>query len=217
MDTPDLPRSVGVLGVGRFGGALARHARGAGLAVEVAGSADDPAAACACDVVILAIPLARYRALPAGLLRGALVVDAMNHWWEVDGARPEFDDPRTSTSETVQAFLRESRVVKAFGHASAWEVENLPHPAGHPDRRGIAIAGDDARDTAVVAALVDALGFDPVLAGPLAAGVAFEPGTEIFGSDATAAELREMLARFPESQRGRVVARARHGREGGAR
>ncbi|WP_228372876.1 NADPH-dependent F420 reductase [Demequina subtropica] len=204
-----LPRTVGILGTGRVGTVLARLARDAGLEVHAASSRDDPAAACAAEVVILAVPLGRYRTLPKDLLRGRLVVDAMNYWWELDGARPDLDDPRTSTSETVAAFLDGARVVKAFNHASVWELENLAHPAGHPDRRGLAIAGDDARDRAVVAALVDAMGFDPVDAGPLSAGVMLEPPTDVFGSDATADELRDMLARFPRSQRGRVVARAR--------
>ncbi len=191
---------------------FAALAERAGLEVRTASSTDDPAEACASDVVILAVPMSRYRTLPVEALRGRLVVDAMNHWWELDGARPDLDDPATSTSETVQAFLAGSRVVKALNHASVWELENLGRPAGAPDRRGIAIAGDDAADVAAVAALVDALGFDPVVAGPLAAGVAFEPPTEIFGSDATAAQIRSMLDRFPRSQRGRVVARARQGR-----
>lgn len=215
MSDAAVPATVGILGVGRVGTVLARLCRDAGLKVRTAGSADDPAPVCACDVVILAIPLGRYRSLPRELLRGRLVVDAMNYWWELDGARPDLDDPTTSTSETVAAFLEGARVVKALGHASVWELENLARPAGDPERRGIAIAGDGAEDgegdVATVAALVDAMGFDPVVAGPLAAGVAFEPPTEIFGSDATADELREMLARFPRSQRGRVVARARGG------
>ncbi|MDN4476699.1 NADP oxidoreductase [Demequina sp. SYSU T00192] len=206
---PSAHRAVGILGAGRFGAAIARLCRDAGIEVTVASSGDDPAAACAADVVILAIPLGRYRSLPADLLRDRIVVDVMNHWWEIDGARPDLEDPTTSTSETVAAFLDGARVVKALNHASVWELENLGRPAGDPDRRGIAVAADDAGARAAVAALVDALGFDPVDAGPLAAGVMFEPPTEIFGSDATAAEIRAMLDRFPRSQRGRVVARAR--------
>ena len=62
--------------------------------------------------------------------------------------------------------------------------------------------------------LVDDLGFDPVLAGPLAAGIMLEPGAEAFGADVDAAELRAMLDRFPTSQRGIVVARARAAQTG---
>ncbi|WP_234996525.1 NADPH-dependent F420 reductase [Demequina sp. NBRC 110054] len=222
-----VPGSVGIVGAGRIGSALARLARRAGLSVTVAGSGslertaaaialgspgaragslDDAAAA---DVVILAIPLGRYAALAPEALAGRLVVDAMNYWWETDGARPDLDDPLTSTSETVQRHLSASRVVKALNHMSLYELDNLAFPAGHPERRGAAIAGDDPDDVAAVAALVDALGFDPVPAGALADGVRFEPGTEAFGADEDAEEIRDMLDRFWGSQRGRVLRRAR--------
>lgn len=75
----------------------------------------------------------------------------------------------------------------------------------------IAVAGDDAGDVAEAAAIVDALGFDPVVAVPLAAGVRMEPFTEVFGADVPAAELRALLDRFPSSPRGRERAAARAG------
>lgn len=203
--------SVGILGAGRVGTALAQLARNAGLDVVVAGSTDASGidAATRADVVILAIPLGKYRTLPADALAGKLVIDAMNYWWELDGIRPEFQDSLTSTSETLQAFLKDSRIAKSFNHASVWELENLARSAGHPDRRALAVAANDPADVAQASSLVDAMGFDPVPAGALANGVMFEPDTEAFGSDATAVELRTMLDRFWTSQRGLVVARKR--------
>ncbi|MDN4482449.1 NADPH-dependent F420 reductase [Demequina lignilytica] len=202
---------VGILGRGRFGGVIAGLCVRAGLEVDSTGSGDADALArvATADIVILALPLGRLETVPPHALAGALVVDATNHWWELDGARPDLEDPRTSTSESVQRWLAESRVVKAFGHASAWELENLGRLAGDPARRALAIAGDHPDDVARVGALVDALGFDPVPIGPLAAGAMVEPGTETFGADVGAEELREIIARFPRSQRGRVIARAR--------
>ena len=202
---------LGILGAGRVGIALAKLARDAGLEVTVAGSSDVSgiSQATQADVVILAIPFGKYRTLPADALAGKLVIDAMNYWWELDGVRPEFSDPQTSTSETVQAFLADSRLAKSFNHASVWELENLARPAGHPERRALAVASDNPDDLAQASYLVDIMGFDPVSAGRLANGVMFEPGTEAFGSDASAAELREMLNRFWTSQRGLVVARNR--------
>lgn len=201
--------SLGILGAGRIGKAIAALARQAGLDVRKASSTGPFQGVYTADAVVLAIPLSRLSTVPVEQLAGALVIDAMNYWWELDGRLPEFEDPLTSSSEQVQSYLSNARVVKTFNHVSGYALEELARPGGDPERLALAIAGDVPADVDAVASLVDRLGFDPLAAGPLAEGVRFEPHTELFGADADLEEARDMLARFWDSQRGRVVARAR--------
>ncbi len=203
-------KTIGIFGAGKLGIVIAQLALKAGYRVAIAGSGDPQKIALttkilapgaeafdavtaiqASDIIILALPLSKYRSLPKDALKGKLVIDAMNYWWEVDGEKSAIINDGFSSSETVQAFLSESRVVKGFSHMGYHDLLDGAKVAGDPHRKAIAVAGDD--DTAAVASLVDALGFDPLDIGTLANGVYLEPGNQTFGANVNAAELATLV------------------------
>ncbi|TFB76446.1 NADP oxidoreductase [Cryobacterium glaciale] len=203
--------TIGILGAGRAGTALARQAVKAGYQVRIATTA--PAAenallvdivtpgavavessqAAASDLVVLAIPLHKYRTLNQSDLAGRIVIDAMNYWAPVDGVFDDFESDSRTTSEVVEEFLRDARVVKSLNHIGYHELEEDDQPAGTATRRALALAGDDARAKALVANFIDRLGYDAVDAGPLAAGRSFQPATEIFTGSHTANQLVALI------------------------
>jgi len=204
--------TVGILGAGRVGTAVARQALKAGYQVKIATSkpapeisllveiitpgavAVDAAEAAAADLVIIAVPLHKYRTLNPGLLAGRTVIDAMNYWAPTDGEVDDFEnDPRTS-SEIIQDFLPGANVVKSLNHIGYHELEEDGQEPGAPGRRALGLAGDDDDAKTLVAGFIDRLGYDPVDAGPLSAGRAYQPGTEIFNGSHTAVQLRTLLA-----------------------
>ena len=204
---------IAVLGVGRVGTAVARAALDAGIAVNVAasGPAEDIAliaeiitpgatahtaqdAVADADLVVVAVPLNKYRTLDPAMLDGKIVIDVMNHWAEVDGSLVEVSEDPRGTSEIVAAHLAGSRVVKTLNHIGYHEIEDDARRDSSDDRRAIAIAGDDADAVAAAAELVERLGFEPVPAGPLGVGVAFEAGTPIFFGSFDADGMRRALS-----------------------
>jgi predicted dinucleotide-binding enzyme len=96
------------------------------------------------------------------------VIDTNNYYPQRDGHIPELDREQTTTAELLQRHLPSSKVVKAFNHIYAAELTTHGQPAGTPNRRALAIAGNDAEARKVVAQLIDQFGFDVVDMGGVA-------------------------------------------------
>lgn len=191
--------TLGFIGSGSIGTKLARLAIAAGIDVvlsnsrgpeslartvaelgERARAATPEEAARAGDWVVVSIPLAAYRRLPATALAGKVVLDTINYYPFRDGIVEELDSGRTTTSELVQEHLADAKVVKAFNSINDGHIAALARPTGAAGRSALPIAGDDPEAKASAAALIDRLGYDTVDAGPLAESWRFEPETAAY-------------------------------------
>lgn len=186
--------TLGIIGSGNIGAAIARLAVTAGTPVVVANSRGPETltdlvaelgplatagtveqAADAGELLVLSVPLTAHTAIPAALLKGKTVVDTSNYYPFRDGRIPELDAEELTTSELVQRHFAGARLVKAFNNILAHHIPALVRPAGVPDRTALPVCGDDAAAKTQVTALIDRLGFDTVDAGTLTESWRFEP------------------------------------------
>jgi predicted dinucleotide-binding enzyme len=143
---------------------------------------------------VVTIPLKGISSVPAAPLAGKIVIDTNNYYPERDGHIAELDNESATTSELLQRHLPASKVVKAFNHIQAAALTADAQPAGTPNRRALAIAGDDAAAKAVVARLINEFGFDVVDIGPLKDSWRIQRDTPGYGPRRNADELKRDLA-----------------------
>jgi predicted dinucleotide-binding enzyme len=194
-----MTETLGLIGSGMIGSALARLAVAAGLDVVVSNSrgpdtldalvaelglqarAATPAeAAKAGDLVVATIPLNAYHRLSAAELAGKTVIDTTNYYPERDGHIAELDTGELTSTALVQRHLAESRVVKAFNNIDFRRLFTLALPYGAPDRSALPIAGDDSAAKIEVAELLNDLGYDAADIGTLSDSWRSEPGTPVY-------------------------------------
>ena len=87
--------------------------------------------------------------------------------------------------------------MKSLNHLGYHDMEDDAMAPGSPLRRAIAVVGDDPDARAVLAEIIDAIGFDAVDGGPLANGRVLEPGHPAFGRELSAEELTGMFVAAP--------------------
>jgi predicted dinucleotide-binding enzyme len=205
-------RRLGIVGAGRVGTTIARAAIGAGYDVAISGSESAKRIALIVDVlapgarpvsteevvrhadlIVLAVPMHRFRQLPRDLFAGKILIDAMNYWEEIDGVDQELATAPAGTSVVVKDWFSSARVVKSLNHITYYKFDEGRRPHGAPGRIAIAAAGDDRAAVAAVMHLIDRLGFDAVDAGPLEAGLVLEPNGSVFGVSYSADDLSNLL------------------------
>ena len=176
--------SVGIIGAGRLGQAMARTARRAGRAVVIANSrgpeslasvvselgdgvsAGTAEQAALAGIVVIAVPWGSVPEAVQGIdWEGKAVIDATNDWAADDL------NGRTS-SELVADLVAGARVVKAANTLGAEVLGSDPQEAG--GRRVMFISGDDAEAKSEVVTLFQDAGFAAIDLGGLAAGGAMQ-------------------------------------------
>ncbi|MFC4498109.1 MULTISPECIES: NADPH-dependent F420 reductase [Streptomyces] len=195
---PSMTKTVGLIGSGNIGGAVARLAVAAGLDVVLSNSrgpetladlvaelgpraraATPEEAARAGDLVVATVPLLAYEQLPASALAGRTVIDTTVYYPYRDGRIEELDAGALTSSQLVQRHLAGSRVVKTFTNLDFRRLFTLARPVGAADRSALAVAGDDAEAKARVTDFLDVIGYDAVDLGTLADSWRIGPNTPI--------------------------------------
>jgi predicted dinucleotide-binding enzyme len=206
---------IGIIGAGNIGGTAARLFIDAGHEIAISNSrgpetlhglvdelgpkarAVTPAEAAQFgEVVLVAVPLKDYTNLPAGDLRGKIVLDAMNYYPGRDGDYAQLDSKETTSTEMVAAHLSGARIVKAFNtiwfeHLKSQGKKDAPVD----QRRVIFVSGDDADAKATVTKLIEEIGFGPYDLGTLRDSGHQQPDSPIYNRDITVAEARTLAPR----------------------
>ncbi|MFC4312399.1 NAD(P)-binding domain-containing protein [Steroidobacter flavus] len=195
-----MKQTIGIVGAGLVGKAVAHLAVAAGYQVVIsnsrgpeslfelmkelgplarAGSVEDAIAAG--DIVSLAIPLATFESLPADKFAGKVVLDQTNYYPGLgDFRRADLDRGELTSSELVQRHLRGAKVVKGVHNLGWHHMQYNARPQGDAERTTLPIAGDDATAKETVTRFVQAVGYDVVDAGSLAESWRIEPNTPIY-------------------------------------
>lgn len=192
-------QTVGFIGSGAIGGALAKLSVAAGFNVIVSNSrgpatlsvlveelgllaraATPEQAARESDLVVASVPFKFYDQLPAVALAGKIVIDTMNYRHRRDGVMDDIEAREMTSSAFVQRHLSRSKVVKGLHNLEFRRLLVSVRNSGSKDRRALPIAGDDASAKGEVVRYMDRIGYDAVDVGMLADSWRCEPGTPIY-------------------------------------
>jgi hypothetical protein len=181
--------SIAIIGAGNMGKGLARRLAAAGETVVLTGRDEAKVAAIAADipgdvtggpiskaaeadVVILAVPWAQAADALAdvGSLTGKVLIDITN---PVGPERSLAIGMTTSAAEEIQKLVPQARVVKAFNTIFAELLGIELSDADTPPQ--VLFAGDHEFANHRVEALIRAIGYEPLDAGPLKNARLMEP------------------------------------------
>ena len=180
--------TLGIIGAGNIGQALARRFSSARLEASISNSRGPESLsslvrelgpgieaatrqdAAKADIVFLAMPWTTHTAVVSDLpsWNGRIVIDAMNAASMGPAGFAALDLGGRPSSEVVAEHLPGARVVKAFNTLTAAVLASDPQQAG--GRRVMFMSGADRDAKATVARLIEQLGFAPIDLGDFETG-----------------------------------------------
>ena len=206
--------NIGIIGAGEIGGTLVRQYAKAGhsvkmanasgseklktLALETGASAVTLADAVVdVDVIVISIPLIGILKFPKGLLKNiganTTIIDTCNYYPIRDGKITDIED---GMSESVWVSDQLQRpVIKAYNNILYRSLVSSGLPKGTASRLALPIAGDDKRSKDVVSILVNDSGFDSFDYGSLEDSWRQQPGSPVYCTDLTLAQLKKSIAK----------------------
>jgi hypothetical protein len=204
--------TIGIIGAGSIGSTIARRLSRQGHDVMIANSRGpetiDEAAlrtgaravaaaevAHGVDVLIVSVPMNRnadiaeyVRSAP----EGAVVIETSNYYPMRDGSVRAFEEGVPESVWLSELFGRP--VVKAWNAITSQSFDAKASEPGDPLRVAIPVAADRDADRALAMQLVEQTGFDAVDAGVLAESWRQQPGSPVYCTDRTRAEMPDWLA-----------------------
>ncbi|MFB4393146.1 MULTISPECIES: NADPH-dependent F420 reductase [unclassified Pseudomonas] len=196
----NMTQTIGIIGSGLVGKALAHLAIAAGYKVVISNSRGPESLAelvaklgpqaraatvedaiAAADIVSLSLPLAVFEELPSDGFAGKVVLDQTNYYPGIGGfRRADLDNGELTSSELVQRHLKGAKVVKGVHNLGWIHMQHNARPKGDAERTTLPIAGDDATAKAAVTQFIETIGYEVVDAGALADSWRIEPNTPIY-------------------------------------
>lgn len=205
---------IGIIGAGKIGTILAERLARAGHQIRIANSRAPetvPPEALStgatpvwasevteeADVVIVSVAMSRVpdiAPLVAKAPPAAVIIDTSNYFPPRDGDIKALAEGQTVESLWVQEHYGRP-IIKAWNTITDVSFADKTSEAGTAGRIALPVAGDDAAARALAMELVEATGFEALDAGVLTESWRQQPGTPVYMTDLTNAELPAALAR----------------------
>ena len=203
---------IGIIGAGQIGQTLIRQYTRAGHTVKITnasgaeklkGLVSETGASAVTltnvvtdlDVLVLSIPMIEIPKLPKELLSDAspdtAIIDTCNYYPIRDGIIEAIENGMPESVWVANQLQRP--VIKVYNSIFAGSLIASAAPRSTSTRIALPVSGDDKRAKAVVSGLVDESGFDALDAGSLQDSWRQQPGSPVYCTDLTLAQLERSL------------------------